>query len=63
MQNLDVELPFGPQSGLYFLQSVIDPYSPEARAFLQKKWRKEHASTLLSNAIKKGIPFEHVSAA
>ena len=63
MQSRDVELPFGPQSGLYFLQSVIDPYSPEARAFLQKKWRKEYASTLLSNAIKKGIPFEHVSAA
>lgn len=63
MQSQDVELPFGPQSGLYFLQGAIDPYSPEARALLQKKWQKEYASTLLSNAIKKGIPLEHVIAA
>ena len=60
MQIQDAELPFGPHSGLYFLQGNFDPYSPDVRELLQKKWQKEYASTLLSNAIEKGIPLEQI---
>ena len=54
-------LPFGPESGLYFLQSGLDPYSPGARTLLEKRWQKEYSTMLLSNAINKGVPLEHVT--
>ncbi|ESQ12539.1 MAG: hypothetical protein N838_32650 [Thiohalocapsa sp. PB-PSB1] len=60
MQIEGTDLPFGPQSSLYFLQSEFDPYTREARRLLHKRWPEEHDSTRLSKAIEHGVSLEQV---
>jgi hypothetical protein len=62
LKNDDERLPFGPESGLYFVQSSVDPYSSETRKLLKKKWPQEYESRLVTNAIRNGIPLEQHSA-
>jgi len=59
----ELELPFGPWSGVYFLQSAFDPYTRETRSWLRKRWPQEYENAVLSNAIRNGLPLEHDVAA